>query len=104
MFVEKHNCDFFLSQFLNLDIFILICCILVVLFLLFYFRNSNRNKTSDIGVLLVMIGGLLNTVERLRSGCVRDYLNFFDIFYFNIWDLLVTVGVTLVLVNIWKTK
>ena len=104
MVVEKYNCDFFLSQFLSLDVFILICFVLIGVFLITYFRNSSRSKSSDIGILLIVIGGVFNTLERLKSGCVRDYLNFFSLFYFNVWDFLVTMGVILVIMNIWKTK
>jgi lipoprotein signal peptidase len=34
-------------------------------------------------------------MERYRTGCVVDYINFFDLFLFNIYDMIVTVGVSI---------
>ncbi len=42
--------------------------------------------------MLIAIGGLLNVGERMAFGCVKDYLNFFGLFLFNLNDILVTLG------------
>jgi len=41
---------------------------------------------------LMVIGGLSNLLDRLRWGGVVDYINFFNLFSFNLADGLVVVG------------
>ena len=55
-----------------------------------------------VGYILILTGGLLNLLEWFRVGCVRDYLNFFNLFHFNFYDLMVTVGVIFVFIAVWK--
>lgn len=104
MFFEKYNCSFFLSQFLTLNQFIGVSVLILLIFLFAYFRNTERSMVSDVGVILIVFGGLLNLLEWVNGGCVRDYINFFNLFYFNFHDLLVTLGSIFVIIRIWKTK
>jgi lipoprotein signal peptidase len=104
VFLEEYNCGFFLSQFLTLNQFIGLSLFILLLFLFAYFRNIKRSKLSDFGVLLVVLGGLLNLLEWFNSSCVRDYINFFNLFSFNIHDLLVSLGSFFVIIRLWRTK
>ena len=103
MFFEKYNCDYFLSSFLTLNQFIGLSIFILLIFLFVYFRSVERDKFSDIGVFLIVLGGLLNLLEWFTGGCVRDYINFFNLFYFNVHDLLVSLGSFFVIIKIWKT-
>lgn len=76
--------------------------ILLALFLLGYTRVLKKTAISNIGAILILLGGLSNLYEWVKIGCVRDYLNFFSMFKFNIADILVILGVVFVLINIWK--
>lgn len=53
---------------------------------------------------MVVLGGSLNLLEWFDKGCVKDYVNFFNLFKFNFYDALVTLGVILVAISICKKK
>lgn len=58
-----------------------------------------------IGLFLIVIGGALNTYERIRFGHVHDYWNFLGTgIYNNINDWLIGIGLILFLISIWKKK
>jgi len=58
-----------------------------------------------IGLFLIVIGGALNTYERVRFGQVYDYWNFLGTgIYNNINDWLIGIGLVLFLISIWKKK
>ena len=58
-----------------------------------------------IGLFLIVIGGGLNTYERVRFGQVHDYWNFLGTgIYNNINDWLIGIGLILFLISIWKKK
>jgi lipoprotein signal peptidase len=89
------NCRYLFSAYLNVDQFSFLIYFFLLVFVLGYFKTFERNKLSDAGLLLFVIGGILNTFERFSTGCVRDYLNFFDLVKFNVYDIIVTVGVVI---------
>ena len=103
MFFEKYNCSFFLSQFLTLNQFIFVSLFILLVFLFVYFKSVKRSRLGDIGVFFIVLGGLLNLLEWFNAGCVRDYINFFNLFYFNVHDFLVSLGTFLVIIKLWKT-
>lgn len=45
-----------------------------------------------IPLLLIIMGGTANIIERLRYRCVYDNLDFFGLFYCNYADLLISIG------------
>ena len=51
-----------------------------------------RELWGRVGVILIVFGGVGNLVSRVIYGGVRDYWNFFGLFYNNIWDYLITLG------------
>ena len=102
MLTETYNCNFFLSGFIGFDTFILISIILTAIFSYIFLKRYRGFMLGDIGFILVLVGGLMNLSEWLIKGCVRDYLNFFNLFHFNIYDIMVTVGLLLVSITIWK--
>jgi len=99
---ETYNCNFFLSGFISFDTFILISVILIAVFSYIFLKKYRGALVGDIGFTLVLVGGLMNLLEWVNKGCVRDYLNFFNLFHFNIYDIMVTVGLLLVSITIWK--
>ena len=56
------------------------------------------------GMALIILGGLFNITERLATHCVRDYFNFFNLFFYNVFDIAVVVGVCIVGIVVLKTK
>ena len=90
----------------NCKIFYPIPLSLALLVILLYLagKSSFNSVVSRLGVTLIILGGVLNILERVTTGCVRDYLNFFGLFRSNLFDLLVTSGAFLLIYELWKTK
>ena len=62
-------------------------------------------NVSKLGLLLLSLGGYLNLLERwLNNCCVHDYLNFFGLFSFNIYDVMVDLGLVLLVYSILTNK
>lgn len=89
------NCNYPISGYLNLTQFVFLSLVLISAYCLLYFKSVPLvNKWVFVGPVLTISGGLLNITERLMSGgCVRDYIGFFGLFVFNIFDLMVTFGI-----------
>jgi len=74
--------------------------LLIILLLVVLWRQMNK----DYGIYLVFVGGLINLFDRLRFVGVRDYWNFFGLFYNNINDWLIAIGVFLLFLKLWNLK
>jgi len=102
--MSKLNCDYFLSQFFSVKEFVFVGFVLSVIFAISYVRTIKRSWVGDFGLVFLFSGILGNMCERLSLGCVKDYINFFGLFHFNAWDSAITVGITMILANIWGFK
>ncbi|OGC80448.1 hypothetical protein A3K01_02855 [candidate division WWE3 bacterium RIFOXYD1_FULL_43_17] len=90
----------------NCEIFYPVSISLVAIVVIIYLsrRRYTGSRASRLGFALIILGGLLNIFERVYTGCVRDYVNFFGLFRFNLFDLLVTSGAILLIYELWKIK
>lgn len=62
-------------------------------------------KKNSYVLVLILIGGIVNMVDRLTFGYVKDYWNFGGLFINNLNDWLIGFGVLLfVLENLWKKQ
>lgn len=104
MITENYNCRYFLSDIIGYDVFISVSILYIAAFSFFYLKYYLGSRFGDVGYLLILVGGLMNILERATKGCVRDYLNFFNLFHFNIYDIMVTTGILLISIAIWKKK
>lgn len=102
MFSEVYNYNYLLSSFIGLKFFVVFSLFILGLFSFFYIKYFRGNRVGDIGFVFIVIGGLSNIFNWLKNGCVRDYINFFNLFHFNLADLMVTTGVFFVLITLWK--
>ena len=60
-------------------------------------------KENSLGLMLLTIGGLVNLIDRLIFGYVRDYWNFLHLgVYNNLNDWLIGIAVLLLVREIWK--
>jgi signal peptidase II len=66
---------------------------------LFIYAVKMRELWGRVGVGLMLLGGAGNMVSRVWYGGVVDNLNFFGLFYNNVWDYLIFIGVG---VYIWQ--
>ncbi len=72
---------------------------LVFTLILFIFTYTNKYPVS-FGLLLA--GGFFGIVELSVSGCIRDYINFFHFFKFNVSDFFITLGAIGIFVSLAK--
>lgn len=58
-----------------------------------------RELWGRIGLGLIILGGAGNLGSRLMYGGVVDNLNFFGLFYNNVWDWMIACGVIIYLTD-----
>jgi len=100
-----YNCNHIFSSFFGFKLSVLLSVLLLVLFSFFYIKNFyEKGLNYNIGFLLILFGSLSNIFEWIKNGCVRDYINFFNIFHFNLADFAITIGVFVIFYQLWKKK
>lgn len=77
-----------------------IAILFLIVLLWTYFRYFKRTLLSNIALIIIVIGGLLNILEWLFKGCVLDYIRFFNISLYNINDLLIMLGLGILLFKV----
>jgi len=90
--VPRSNYSYFLSDYINLNFYVLFSAILLVIITGYFLFIDKVKGWGRVGPALIFAGGMLNLIERAFTGCVKDYLNFFGLFYYNIFDVLVSLG------------
>ena len=83
--------------------------ILAILFILYKIFNSNdlnlfRIWNLKFGYFLVLSGALSNIIDRLKYGCVIDFINLKFWPVFNLADALIVVGAILILYSYFFQK
>lgn len=86
------NCSYFLSPLISQTEYI-IGSFIVLMLLGWGLFSVMGDRAGHILAGLVLGGAVLNLIERAIFGCVRDYLNFFNLFHFNLADFVISVGV-----------
>lgn len=102
--MNKLNCSYIFSDYLSPKAFFYLGIFLIVAFSIFYIKLVRKSGVGMVGLGLFYLGAFANLTERYRKECVNDYFSFFGLFSFNLWDILVTVGIVLILWSLWKTK
>ena len=97
--MNKLNCSYFLQDHINPNTHLVISLVLL-LTLGYYVLKNRRGKLAKIGLIPLMVGGLHNLYHRVMYICVWDNINFFDLFLFNLADILVTIGIVLILFDL----
>lgn len=83
--------------------------ILALLVVLYYFLKIDSDCKFELTSLSFIIGGALgNIIDRLVQGNVVDFLDFYikgsHWPTFNIADTFITLGVTILIISIWRGK
>lgn len=87
------------------DLYPYIFVLSLVLFIFFYKRTFKHLFYNHLFAATVILGGILNFIEWLKTGCVSDYIRFFNISLYNVNDLLIVIGtVFLVITYIYDNK
>lgn len=83
---------------------------LILAFFLFIFiiflNNQIWNQKQIWAILLFLLGSLINFTDRLRFGCVMDYILFFGKSFpvFNIADILIFLGIIIFSIKFLKNN
>jgi lipoprotein signal peptidase len=56
---------------------------------------------GEMELLLVLAGGGLNLIDRMRFGYVRDYWNLIFGLYNNLADWIIVLGIGVFIINLW---
>lgn len=104
--MSRFNCTYPFFKDINLVPYSVISLFITLLVVFLYERKFKFNAgfIGHTGMLFLVFGSLLNIWERFSTGCVYDYLSFFGIFMFNVPDILITSGIMLAIINIWRRQ
>jgi lipoprotein signal peptidase len=76
--------------------------LVVIILVIFGWRVVWRG--GEEWLLVVWLGGLLNFIDRMRFGFVRDYWYLGFGLYNNLADWVITLGVGMFIINLWMKK
>jgi len=80
--------------------------IIVIVFLIIIFFKQTKKLSIEISLMLILIGAISNLMDRFMHHGVIDFLNIqihtFQWPIFNISDILITIGVLLLIKDIYK--
>lgn len=71
---------------------------------LFFFTIRGYRSSFWLGFLGLLIGGAINLLDRIRFGAVRDYFDFFGLFYNNLADWFIFLSVIMILIVVRKNE
>lgn len=74
----------------------------IVSFLYAITQRKQSNTLRRLGLLMIIVGGLANIIDRAIHGCVIDYIALVPWNSFNIADTSIFIGAMLVLWHQWK--
>lgn len=82
------------------------CCNMLFLNIIFVlFLGWIFWKRKEVGLVLILIGGLVNLIDRIEYGYVRDYWILGEVLINNLNDWLIVLGVLLFLIeSLWKKQ
>lgn len=87
--------------------FILFLNLVIIVFLFYYLLKELKQKPlikKSLGLILIVAGALSNLTDRLLFGCVIDYIDFKIWPVFNLADTFISIGVFIMLLEIYKTS
>lgn len=77
---------------------VFIICLIFILIIMFFKSDDNYMKIS---MLFVLLGALSNLWDRLFVKAVIDYIRIWPVnLYFNIADMMITMGVVMIILKI----
>lgn len=86
-------------------IWIFYLCIIVIVFaLIFYKKFFPKRKSNQIFLSLILAGAVGNLIDRIRFGCVVDFLDFRIWPVFNLADSAITIGTVLLILQMLRHK
>ncbi len=94
------------ESYLKIPLFIIFSLIAILCILVFFYQTPSDRKTSIVGLILLFSGAIGNLIDRIMYQEVVDFLDFYYNGYhwpaFNIADACITIGVFLVMLDIFR--
>jgi len=78
-------------------VFIVLWSAIMICILYFWAQKISDKCFVQLPYILILSGGISNTIDRFFYGCVVDYIPFLHISSFNIADAFITSGAILIL-------
>lgn len=75
----------------------------IILALIYIFSRS-KNYYQKMFLVFIFSGAFSNIIDRVKFGCVIDYIDLKIFPVFNLGDIYITVGIFLLIINILKNK
>ncbi len=79
---------------------------LLIVFFIYYLILTSNDKFEKIGLFIIIGGALSNILDRLIHGYVIDFISIhYNKFYwpaFNLADIYITIGILMIIFNIFK--
>ncbi|MFV0288036.1 MAG: signal peptidase II [Mycoplasmatales bacterium] len=93
-------------SFLANKTYLIIAITIIAIIYLFILKKSYMNKYINLGINLVIAGGIGNLIDRLVYNYVIDYIkvDFFNFPIFNLADILVSLGFIIIIIAYLLTK
>ncbi|MFA6272800.1 MAG: signal peptidase II [Patescibacteria group bacterium] len=85
-------------------IYIITVLIISVVIYLLYEAYQMKNRSLIIGYSLVTVGAFSNLLDRFNYGAIIDFINLRVLPVFNLADIIITIGITVLIFNIIKIK
>ena len=99
-FLDNLACNQYLSWGIPITgSILLVVWLIIISFFVFLLKKLNWNW-----LLLITLGGSIsNIIDRIRIGCVIDFIQFGDFPIFNLADVCITAGIVLFLITkLWR--
>jgi len=96
-----------LSNFMNINFFMIIVTSSIILFLFFWFQKT-KNRNLSLSLSLIISGAIGNLIDRLSHKAVVDFIDFhignFHWPAFNFADTYITIGAFIYVFTIFTSQ
>jgi signal peptidase II len=86
------------------DIFMFLSALISLAVLIYYARIPHQQWLMRLSLALVLGGAVGNLVDRFQQGYVTDFISVLDIPVFNLADLSVMAGFSLLFIDLWRKE
>lgn len=100
--VSTENCEYIFSGVITPYVYVVLTLVITILILVLIHHIRRFNKIQVFVAFVLLAGGLGNALDRLGDGCVTDYLDFFGLFMYNFYDVLVCLSCAYLVIYILK--
>lgn len=105
--ISKLRIVFNCTYLFNNELHLVLTIVLLVCVGYFYFDLINYVNVHALNIFFSLCFGssLFHLFYRIKGDCISDYLNFFNIFWFNISDILINAGfIGIIILYFYKRK